>query len=142
MSLTRIALATAFLFAIPDPAAARTIELPAVPEAGQDYAVLKGTLRGDTRYRFRFEGRAAETVTLALNASDESVRFRLTTAEGASVAEDTIRFWSGTLPATGGYDIEVYSSRPAHQRRSPFALTVTFGEPRLSGGGSIHLASN
>ena len=142
MSLNRVIFAAAAVFAIAGPASARTIEQPVQRDASRDYAVLAGTLKGDTTYRFHFDGRAAETITLAMNAASETVRFRVATADGADVATDTIRFWSGRMNATAPYDIVVYSSRPADQPPAKFALTLTFGEPAMAGTGRIRLAAN
>jgi hypothetical protein len=90
---------------------------------GRTTAVLKGTVRRGLSHDYLLRARAGQTLTVHLTTDAAGMSLTILKPDGQSWLDDT-KDWSGELPATGTYRINVL---PDTTTESPtrYALEVT-----------------
>jgi len=133
MTPFRSILLTALLAVAPTLAgAADTVTTTPVHFAkGTSSATLRGTLSGYDTVRYTVAARAGQTMTVTLggsaNASFNVFAPGVVPGEGEALGNsDEKRRWSGALPASGTYVVQVYQMRAQARRgeKAPHTLTV------------------
>ncbi|HAI48346.1 MAG TPA: g-type lysozyme inhibitor [Stenotrophomonas sp.] len=98
---------------------------------GASSATLHGTLAGYDTVRYTVAARAGQTMTVTLggsaNASFNVFAPGVVPGEGQALgSSDEKRRWTGALPASGTYVVQVYQMRAQARRgeKAPHTLTV------------------
>ncbi len=98
---------------------------------GASSATLRGTLSGYDTVRYTVSARAGQTMTVTVggsaNASFNVFAPGVVPGQGEALgSNDEKRRWSGTLPASGTYVVQVYQMRAQARRgeKAPHTLTV------------------
>jgi hypothetical protein len=98
---------------------------------GASSATLRGTLSGYDTVRYTVSARAGQTMTVTVggsaNANFNVFAPGVVPGEGEALgSNDEMRRWSGTLPASGTYVVQVYQMRAQARRgeKAPHTLTV------------------
>lgn len=98
---------------------------------GASSATLRGTLSGYDTVRYTVSARAGQTMTVTVggsaNANFNVFAPGVVPGEGEALgSNDEKRRWSGTLPASGTYVVQVYQMRAQARRgeKAPHTLTV------------------
>jgi hypothetical protein len=108
--------------------------------AGTDSASYSGRIRGDESARFVLDARGGQLMQVSLRAGNPRAYFNVS-ASGADEAifigsSEGNRF-SGRLPSTGRYVIEVYLIRAAARRNESTDFTIDIAIPAKSGGAAV-----
>jgi len=98
---------------------------------GASSATLRGTLSGYDTVRYTIAARAGQTMAVTIDGSPNA-NFNVfapgvTPGQGEALgSNDEKRRWSGTLPTTGTYVVQVYQMRAQARRgeKAPHSLTV------------------
>lgn len=98
---------------------------------GASSATLRGTLSGYDTVRYTIAARAGQTMAVTIDGSPNA-NFNVfapgvTPGQGEALgSNDEKRSWSGTLPTTGTYVVQVYQMRAQARRgeKAPHSLTV------------------
>ncbi|WP_137189209.1 g-type lysozyme inhibitor [Stenotrophomonas rhizophila] len=98
---------------------------------GTSSATLRGTVAGYDTVRYTVGARAGQTMTVTLagsaNASFNVYAPGVVPGQGEALGStDEKRRWTGTLPASGTYVVQVYQMRAQARRgeKAPHTLTV------------------
>lgn len=98
---------------------------------GTSSATLRGTVAGYDTVRYTVGARAGQTMTVTLagsaNASFNVYAPGMVPGQGEALGStDEKRRWTGTLPASGTYVVQVYQMRAQARRgeKAPHTLTV------------------
>lgn len=98
---------------------------------GASSATLRGTLSGYDTVRYTVSARAGQTMTVtgggSANANFNVFAPGVVPGEGEALGRnDEKRRWSGILPASGTYVVQVYQMRAQARRgeKAPHTLTV------------------
>jgi hypothetical protein len=100
---------------------------------GASSATLRGTLSGYDTVRYTVAARAGQTMTVTVGGSaNANANFNVfapgvVPGQGEALgSNDEKRRWSGTLPASGTYVVQVYQMRAQARRgeKAPHTLTV------------------
>jgi hypothetical protein len=98
---------------------------------GTSSATLRGTVAGYDTVRYTVGARAGQTMTVTLagsaNASFNVYAPGVVAGQGEALGStDETRRWTGTLPASGTYVVQVYQMRAQARRgeKAPHTLTV------------------
>jgi hypothetical protein len=89
---------------------------------GRTTTVLRGTVRRGLSHDYLVRARAGQTMTLHLTASASGMSMTILKPDGESWIDDT-KDWSGELPATGTYRINVLPDTTT-ERPTQYALEV------------------
>jgi hypothetical protein len=129
-----VALVLAFAAAAPIAAAdTTTVRF----RAGGDHASYSGRIRGDETARFLLDARGGQVMQVSLRADNPQAYFNVTPPGGREalfVGSSEGNRFSGRLPVTGRYVIEVYLMRPAARRNEVSGFSIDIAIP--AGGGS------
>ncbi|HEY0377407.1 MAG TPA: hypothetical protein VGC87_10670 [Pyrinomonadaceae bacterium] len=90
---------------------------------GRTTAVLKGTVRRGLSHDYLLRARAGQTMTVHLTTEAAGMSITILRPDGESWIDDT-KDWSGALPATGTYRINVLPDTTTESPTS-YALEVT-----------------
>lgn len=98
---------------------------------GTSSATLRGTVAGYDTVRYTVAARAGQTMTVTLggsaNANLNVYAPGVVPGQGEALGStDETRRWTGTLPASGTYVVQVYQMRAQARRgeKAPHTLTV------------------
>lgn len=98
---------------------------------GTSSATLRGTVAGYDTVRYTVGARAGQTMTVTLagsaNANFNVYAPGVVAGQGEALGgTDETRRWTGTLPASGTYVVQVYQMRAQARRgeKAPHTLTV------------------
>jgi len=98
---------------------------------GTSSATLRGTVAGYDTVRYTVVARAGQTMTVTLagsaNANLNVYAPGVVPGQGEALgSSDETRRWTGTLPASGTYVVQVYQMRAQARRgeKAPHTLTV------------------
>jgi len=112
-------------------AADRVITTPVQFAKGTSSATLRGTVAGYDTVRYTVAARAGQTMTVTLggsaNANLNVYAPGVVPGQGEALGStDETRGWTGTLPASGTYVVQVYQMRAQARRgeKAPHTLTV------------------
>ena len=98
-----------------------TLNKKVVFPKGRTTAVLKASIKKGTNHHYLLRARAGQTMTVHLAAKQCGFTVYLPN-EGAAIEEaDGVTDWSGELPESGEYTIEVATDA----RLTPYTLEVT-----------------
>jgi hypothetical protein len=119
--------ATGLLFAV---AAAAQQTVPVSFAKGKSSAVVTGSIKGDQDRTYTVDAREGQTMTVTLKATKGSVEMNVF-APGNDTAislgsNDPYRF-SGVLPTTGRYRVQVYQMRASARRGETASYNLTIG---------------
>jgi hypothetical protein len=134
--LGALALALGVLAAAPQPAHADTTTVRFRP--GGDNASYDGRIRGDETARFVIDARGGQVMQVSLRAGNPQAYFNVTPPGGRAalfVGSNEGNRFSGRLPVTGRYVIEVYLMRAAARRNEVSDFAIDIAIP-AGGGGS------
>ncbi len=99
---------------------------------GTSSATLRGTVAGYDTVRYTVAARAGQTMTVTLagsaNANLNVYAPGVVPGQGEALGStDEARRWTGTLPASGTYVVQVYQMRAQARRgeKAPHTLTIT-----------------
>jgi hypothetical protein len=119
-------------FAMPSSAIAadKVTTVPVTFAKGASTATLKGSLAGYDSVRYTLSARAGQTMAVTTSGSTNANFnvFKPGDVPGQSTAlgvSDGAR-WSGTLPATGTYTVQVYQMRASARRGEKVNYAITF----------------
>jgi hypothetical protein len=120
------ALAVAGLMVAQPGAAQQTV--PVTFAKGKSAATMTGTIKGDQDRTYTVDARAGQTMTVTLKATKGSVEMNVY-APGQEAAislgsTDPYRF-SGVLPTTGRYRVQVYQMRASARRGETASYNLT-----------------
>jgi hypothetical protein len=133
--LTALALVFGVMAAAPVPAQADTTTVRF--RAGGDHASYSGRIRGDETARFILDARGGQVMQVSLRADNPQAYFNVTPPGGRAalfVGSSEGNRFSGRLPVTGRYVIEVYLMRAAARRNEVSGFSIDIAIP--AGGGS------
>ena len=105
--------------------------------AGGDNASYSGRIRGDETARFVLDARGGQRMQVSLNASNGQAYFNILppgSREALFIGSTSGNRFSGKLPETGRYVIEVYLMRAAARRNETSDFSINIAIP--AGGGS------
>lgn len=95
---------------------------------GTSSKAVKGTIRGDQSKLYSINVRAGQTLTIKLVTSNASSYFNIT-APGAQqalfIGSTEGNTYSGVVPSSGNYKIDVYLMRNAARRNETANFTLT-----------------
>ncbi|QHB71059.1 g-type lysozyme inhibitor [Stenotrophomonas sp. 364] len=133
MAPFRSILLTALLALVPTLAGAadKVTTTPVQFAKGTSSATLRGTVAGYDTVRYTVAARAGQTMTVTLggsaNANLNVYAPGVVPGQGEALGStDETRRWTGTLPASGTYVVQVYQMRAQARRgeKAPHTLTV------------------
>ncbi|MCU0790540.1 MAG: SH3 domain-containing protein [Nitratireductor sp.] len=132
--LTALALVFGVLAAVPVPAQADTTTVRF--RAGGDHASYSGRIRGDQTARFLIDARGGQVMQVSLRADNPQAYFNVTPPGGRAalfVGSNEGNRFSGRLPVTGRYVIEVYLMRAAARRNEVSGFSIDIAIPARGG---------
>lgn len=126
------ALSIAFALVVTSAVAADMITTVPVKFAkGASSATIKGSFAGYDSVHYTLDARAGQTMTVTL-AGSSNANFNVFApgdAPGAATAlgSNADRGWTGKLPKTGTYTVQVYQMRASARRgeKVPYTITVS-----------------
>ena len=134
MRLRGILIAVALVFGVmaaaPVPAQADTTTVRF--RAGGDNASYSGRIRGDETARFIIDARGGQVMQVSLRADNPQAYFNVTPPGGREalfVGSSEGNRFSGRLPVTGRYVIEVYLMRAAARRNEVSGFSIDIAIP-------------
>jgi hypothetical protein len=133
--LTAVALVFGVVAAAPVSAQADTTTVRF--RSGGDSASYQGRIRGDETARFILDARGGQVMQVSLRADNPQAYFNVTPPGGREalfVGSSEGNRFSGRLPVTGRYVIEVYLMRAAARRNEVSGFSIDIAIP--AGGGS------
>jgi hypothetical protein len=90
---------------------------------GRTTTVLKGTVRRGLSHDYLLRARAGQTMTLHLATTASGMSLTILKPDGETWLDDT-KDWSGELPMTGTYRINVLPDTTT-ERQTSYALEIT-----------------
>ena len=97
---------------------------------GKTSKVIKGTLTGDQSRIYLVNLRAGQTVTVKLLSTNSSANFNVTAPgamEAMFIGSVSGNEFSGVVPSTGDYKIDLFLMRSAARRRESMNFTIAIG---------------
>ena len=125
-----LALSIAFAFATTSAVAAdKVTTVPVKFAKGASSATMKGSFAGYDSVHYTLDARAGQTMTVTL-AGSSNANFNVFApgdAPGAATAlgSNSDRGWTGKLPKTGTYTVQVYQMRASARRGEKVPYTIT-----------------
>lgn len=125
-----LALSIAFAFAATSAVAAdKVTTVPVNFARGASSATMKGSFAGYDSVHYTLDARAGQTMTVTL-AGSSNANFNVFApgdAPGAATAlgSNADRGWTGKLPKTGTYTVQVYQMRASARRGEKVPYTIT-----------------
>lgn len=127
-----LALSIAFAFAATSAVAAdKVTTVPVKFAKGASSATMKGSFAGYDSVHYTLDARAGQTMTVTL-AGSSNANFNVFApgdAPGVATAlgSNADRGWTGKLPKTGTYTVQVYQMRASARRgeKVPYTITVS-----------------
>jgi len=125
-----LALSIAISFAATSVVAAdKVTTVPVKFAKGASSATMKGSFAGYDSVHYTLDARAGQTMTVTL-AGSSNANFNVFApgdAPGAATAlgSNSDRGWTGKLPKTGTYTVQVYQMRAAARRGEKVPYTIT-----------------
>jgi hypothetical protein len=135
--LTALALVLGVMAAAPVPAQADTTAVRF--RAGGDHASYSGRIRGEETARFTIDARGGQVMQVSLRADNPQAYFNVTPPGGRAalfVGSSEGNRFSGRLPVTGRYVIEVYLMRAAARRNEVSGFSIDIAIPAGGGAGA------
>lgn len=132
--LTAVALVFCVAAAVPVPAQADTTTVRF--RAGGDSASYQGRIRGDETARFFLDARGGQVMQVSLRADNPQAYFNVTPPGGRAalfVGSSEGNRFSGRLPVTARYVIEVYLMRAAARRNEVSGFSIDIAIPTVGG---------
>ncbi|HPU14717.1 MAG TPA: hypothetical protein PK808_01430 [Polymorphobacter sp.] len=123
------------------PAAAQQV-VPVTFAKGKSAATLTGSIKGDQDRSYTIDARAGQTLTVTLKATKGSAEMNVWAPGNDTAlsvgAADPYKF-TGVLPTTGRYKVQVYQMRASARRGETTSYTLTVA---VTGGGAAPHASH
>jgi hypothetical protein len=130
MILAAAALGTAYLAPFALQAQAGPKPVPIQFAKGTSSKAIKGTIRGDQSRLYSINIKAGQTLTVKMVTSNASSYFNIT-APGAQqalfIGSSEGSSYTGVVPSSGNYLIDVYLMRNAARRNETANFTLTVG---------------
>ncbi|MDR0181920.1 g-type lysozyme inhibitor [Lysobacter arvi] len=116
-------------FAMPTLAADNVTTVPVRFDKGASSATLKGSFRGYDTVHYTLAARAGQTMTVSV-AGSSNANFNVYApgdAPGTSAAlgSNADRKWTGRLPTSGTYTVQVYQMRASARRGEQVSYSIT-----------------
>lgn len=103
----------------------KTVKFP----RGSSFDTERATIKGYDTFRYRLGANAGQTVSVLMEASNGACYFNFVPPSGGGaihMGEVAGNEYSGRLPETGNYLVEVYMMRSAARRNEQCRYAITF----------------